>query len=70
MNSLGCLINSDCFNPGIFLLVKKNENKIQATNLGAVVCVWTLWQCLPGRSEQKQTLYLSVVQLPVWGEDS
>ena len=36
VNSLGCLINSDCFNPGIFLLVKRMQIKCKSQ-------VWVLW---------------------------
>lgn len=28
--SFGCLINSDCFNPGIFLLVKRRKIKYKS----------------------------------------
>lgn len=28
--SFGCLINSDCFNPGIFLLVKRKKIKYKS----------------------------------------
>lgn len=56
VNYLGCLINSDCFNPGIFLLVKRMKIKYKSQ-------IWVLW-CVFGlcdsvylrRSEQKQTL--------------
>lgn len=56
VNSLGCLINSDCFNPGIFLPVKRMKIKYKSQ-------IWVLWcvfglcnRGLPWRREQKQTL--------------
>lgn len=62
VNSLGCLINSGCFNPGMFLIVKRMKIKYKSQ-------LWVLW-CVSGledkeifwRREQKQTAVERVCQ--------